>query len=101
VIEAPQAVPLGLNSGPVATMVMPLNTREKPGSWQVEKEHIHVVIYVICIFVVTSSVVSLIRRPDAAADTHATVEHRRLHRPTTPANASTLDYFVLERYFTV
>jgi hypothetical protein len=63
------------------------------------------VIYVICIFVVTTLVVSMIQHHDGAADTHATVEPAAAspHHPRQTLGSTILDfsYFVLDRYFTV
>jgi hypothetical protein len=47
-------------------MVMSLHEKEKHGSWQVKREQL--VIYILCIFVVTGLVVSMIQRPDADPD---------------------------------
>lgn len=63
---------------------MPLNKRKKHGSWQVKNEQI--VIYVICIFVVTGLVVSTMQRPCADDDTHATIKPVMLVGKRTPAN---------------
>jgi hypothetical protein len=65
-------------------MVMPLHKKEKPGSWQVKREQI--VIYVICIFVVTGLVVSMIQRPVADPDILHTVEPVMLVQQSAPTN---------------
>jgi hypothetical protein len=65
-------------------MVMPFHKKERPGSWQVKREQI--VIYVICIFVVTGLVVSMIQRPEADPDILHTVEPVMLVQQSAPIN---------------
>jgi hypothetical protein len=65
-------------------MVMPLHKKEKPGSWQVKRQQI--VIYFICIFVVTGLGVSMIQHPDADPDILHTVEPVMLVQQSAPTN---------------